>query len=257
MAAPNPIEAALTRRFPQALVSELIHAHAEAKKNLYLGGLRLSGVEGGRFCEASYRMLEHWIGAVVTPLGKTLDTTALSLKLAKLPYASQPDSIRLHIPRALRVVYDVRNQRDVAHLADGINPNFQDATLVCGVLDWVLAEWVRLAGAIPANDAQKLVDGIVERKAPVIQDFDGFLKVLNPNLKAPDFVLILLYQRGGQGATDAELMEWVLPRIRSNLSRTLSALTNKKAFIHRGADRYQITQLGVLEVETRRLFELP
>jgi hypothetical protein len=256
VAQPNSIEASLAPRFPQALVSELIQAHAEAKKNLYLGGLRLSGVEGGRFCEASYRMLQHWSGVPVTALGRTLDADTIARNLANLPQGSQPDSIRLHIPRALRVVYDIRNQRDVAHLADGIDPNVQDATLVCAVLDWVLAEWVRLARSIPANEAQRLVDGIVARRAPAIQEFDGFLKVLNPKLRAADFVLVLLYQRGPEGATYTDLKEWVLPAMRSHLGRTLRVLVTDRALVHKGPILYQITQRGILEVESRKLFEL-
>jgi hypothetical protein len=53
-------------------------------------------------------------------------------------------------------------------LGDGIDPNLQDATLVVGVLDWVLAEFVRLYHNVPANDVSKMVDGIVRRVAPGI-----------------------------------------------------------------------------------------
>jgi hypothetical protein len=47
-----------------------------------------------------------------------------------MPIGSAPDSIRLHIPRTFRVIYDIRNKRDAAHLGDGIDPNLQDSTLV-------------------------------------------------------------------------------------------------------------------------------
>ena len=69
---------------------------------------------------------------------------AIANYLQNLPSSAQPDSIRLHIPRALRMVYDIRNKRDAAHLANGIDPNLQDSTLVISVLDWVLAELIRL-----------------------------------------------------------------------------------------------------------------
>jgi hypothetical protein len=86
------------------------------------------------------------------------------------------DSIRLHIPRAIRVVYDIRNKRDAAHLADDIDPNLQDATLVISNLDWILAEFIRLYHNVSADEAQKIIEGLVARKVPVIEDFDGFLK---------------------------------------------------------------------------------
>ena len=33
-----------------------------------------------------------------------------------------------------------------AHLSDEIDPNLQDSTFVSSCLDWILAEFVRLAG---------------------------------------------------------------------------------------------------------------
>jgi hypothetical protein len=172
------IEAQLSGALPARLVEELLDAHAEAMRNYYLGGLRLSAVEGGRFCEAVFRILEYATTATFTPLGTSLSTDRLIDRLAQLPAASAPDSIRLHIPRSLRVVYDIRNKRDTAHLADGIDPNLQDATLVVNVLDWILAELVRIYHSVTPDQAAIMVDQIVTRKAPVIQDLQGFLKVL-------------------------------------------------------------------------------
>lgn len=138
------IPAQLSANLPVKLVEELLDAHAEAKRSSYAGGLRLSEVEGGRFCEAAFRILEHATTGTYTPLGKQLSTDRLIDQLAQLPASSSSESIRLHIPRALRVVYDIRNKRDAAHLADGIDPNLQDVTIVVAVLDWILAELIRL-----------------------------------------------------------------------------------------------------------------
>lgn len=229
----------------------------EAKRNFYLGGLRLSAVEGGRFSESALRILQEKTTGKYTPLNKKIDSDRIIIELANLPSGSHPDSIRLHIPRALRVVYDIRNNRDAAHLADGIDPNLQDATLVISVLDWVLAEFVRLYHSVSADDAQRIVQNLVGRRAPAVQDFNGFLKVLNPDLPASDHCLLLLYQRGSYGATLDELTTWARPPMRTNLKKTLYRLINDKAFIHSTADRFLITDTGIKEVERRRLYELP
>jgi hypothetical protein len=239
------------------LVDELLASYVDAKRNFYLGGLRLSAVEGGRFCEAAYRLLEQRAKGSFTPLASQLRTEKLGPFLENLPPSSQPDSIRLHIPRALRVVYDIRNKRDAAHLGDGIDPNLHDAFLVVSILDWVLSEFVRLYHSVDANEAQKIVESIVTRKAPAVQDFDGFLKVLNPHLPASDFVILLLYQRGPGGADFVALSEWVKPTMRKNLSRTLDQLTHDRAFIHQNSSGYHITATGMREVERRKLYELP
>lgn len=250
------IRSSLAIAYDPALVNELIEAYEEAKNNYYLGGLRLSAVEGGRFAEASFRMLQQETTGKFTPLGKTLPRTdKLITDLENQPNAAHPDSVRLHIPRALRVVYDIRNRRDAAHLADNIDPNLQDATLVVSTLDWILAEFVRMHHKVSADEAQKIVEELVTRVAPVIQDFDGFLKLLNPKLGATDQALVLLYQRGSTGAEFKELEQWVNPKSRTNLRRTLHALVHARAFAHQISDRYTITRSGQQDVERRKLVQ--
>ena len=249
------VRAGLVNAYDPRLVDELLAAYVEAKRNFYLGGLRLSAVEGGRFCEAAFRMLQQRATGRFVPLGQQLDTDGTIRTLAQIAGAAQPDSVRLHIPRTLRTVYDIRNRRDTAHLADGIDPNVQDATLVVSNLDWVLAEFVRLHHNVDANAAQAVVNTIVTRQAPVIQDFNGYLKVLNPSLHAGDHVLLLLYHRGNQGATADELAAWVRPSMKRNLKRTLTRLVDDEAFIHPDGAHLKITIAGQREVERRRLHQ--
>jgi hypothetical protein len=250
----STIEAQLASKLDAKLVSELLDAHKEAKRNFYLGGLRLSAVEGGRFCEAAFRLLEYVTkNKAFTPLGRQLDSEKLIHQLGSLPPTQFNDSIRLHIPRSLRLVYDIRNKRDAAHLADNIDPNLQDATLVVTVIDWVLAEFIRFYHNVPANTASKMVDGIVKRVAPVVQDFNGFLKILNPKLGVSDHCSVLLYQRGEDGATYDELEKWARPPMRANLKRTLDMLVDKKDYAHFDGSRYFITRHGERHVEQKNL----
>lgn len=245
------IRKGLVAALDPVLVDELLDAYHEAKSNYYLGGLRLSAVEGGRFCEAGFRLLQQQGFGKFDPIGRQLKVDKLIQELGNLPRNSHPDSIRLHIPRALRVVYDVRSNRDAAHLADGIDPNLQDATLVVGVLDWILSEFVRLHHQVKPDEAQRMVEDLVTRHAPVVQDFDGFLKVLRSDLEASPFCLVLLYQRGGEGATYDEMYDWAKPGMRGNLRRTLDRLVDDKAWVHRAGERYVITGSGQGEVEGR------
>lgn len=242
----------LQAAYDRSLVKELLAAYDEAKRNYYLGGHRLSAVEGGRFCEAGYRILEYATKGSFTPLGESLDTERVTRHLGGLPSSTYPKSLRIYIPRALRVVYDIRNSRDAAHLADGIDPNIQDATLVVSVIDWVLAEFIRLSGIASANVAQALVEGLVTRKIPVVQNFGGFPKVLRADLRAGDFILILLYHVGSEGALNSGLLQWVPISMRKNLRRTLQAL-EAKALIHQEGETVLITYAGQKLVETKGL----
>jgi|SRR5581483_6638522 len=249
----DQIAKSLKAHFTSQLVDELLAAYQEAKHNFFLGGLRLSAVEGGRFCEAALRMLQEKTTGIFTPLGQQIDAEKIIDQLRNLPKAVHSPSIRLHIPRTIRVVYDIRNNRDNAHLADSIDPNLQDATLVMSNLDWILAELLRQYHNVTAAEAQHIVDGLVSRSVPAIQDFNGFLKVLNPKLKVSEYALLLLYERGTTGATFAELERWVKPAMRRNLRRTLGRLVHDAAFVHDEGKRFYITKAGMHEVEKKNL----
>src|SRR5258706_6897156 len=245
----------LKARFDSRLVDELLSAYQEAKRNFFLGGLRLSAVEGGRFCEAAMRMLQQATTKRFTPLGQLIDSDRLFQQLKDSPRGTQPDSIRLNIPRVIRVIYDIRNGRDAAHLADDIDPNLQDATLVISNIDWTLAEFVRLYHDVKADEAQRIVDGLVVRAVPAVQHCDGFLKVLNPNLKASQFVLLLLYEGGSSGTSFNDIQAWVRPTMRSNLRATLRRLVDDSAVFHDDGERFYITPLGIKEVERKNLHQ--
>jgi hypothetical protein len=245
----------LAQFYDPKLVDELLAAYIETKRNFYLGNLRPSEVEGGRFCEAAFRVLEQHAKGKYTQIGKQLNTEAIKATLENA--VTEPDPTRFHIPRSLRVVYDIRNKRDAAHLGDGIDPNLQDSTLVVSTLDWVLAEFVRLRHGVSANEAQRIVESLVTRQAPVVQDFAGFLKVLNPKLSASDHMLVVLYPRGGEGATYNDLDKWARPPMKANLRRTLDQLTNERALLHFDGAKYYITGTGMQEVEKRKLYQMP
>jgi hypothetical protein len=250
------IKTSLVSRFPLKLVDELTECYMEQKRNFYLGRMRPNEVEGGRFAEAAFRMLQHAAGLPVTPLGTQLDTDTIVRTLGQLPSANANDSIRLHIPRTLRVIYDIRNKRDAAHLADGIDPNLQDSTFVSSAVDWVLAEFVRLAHGVSPDKAFALVKAITIRRIPAVEEFGDFLKTLRPSLGPSDRILLLLYHRADSGATSVELSNWLKPNQRANLNRTLNQLEHDKDYIVLGGATYQITRRGILAIESKKLIEI-
>lgn len=250
------IRSALLNRFPGKLVDELLECYKEQRRNFLLGNLRPNEVEGGRFAEAAFRLLEHCVGWGVTPIGTQLDSENLIRRLAAIPAGKALDSIRLHIPRTLRVIYDIRNKRDAAHLGDGIDPNLQDSTLVAAAMDWVLAEFVRVSGGLTAEQAFALVRAITTRRVPAVEDIDGFLKTLRPSLGPGDRVLLLLYHFADNGATAAELVSCLKPSQRGNLPRTLTQLEHDKDLIANIKGKYKITRRGIREIEDRTLIEI-
>lgn len=236
--------------FPDELVDELLDSYVETKRRLHLGDHRPQAVEGGRFSEAAFRMLQHATTGTYMALGKTLPS--VDKLLTTLENASgEPDSIRLHIPRTLKLIYDVRSKRDAAHLGDGIDPNLQDATLVVGSMDWVLAELVRLYHDVSADDAQAIIENLVSKEVPAVQEIAGHPVILK-DLQAREQALLLLYRTGAKGATLEALAGWLRADRNDHLRARLEKLDDQKLVLAHPTDgRYYLTSNGHSLVEAK------
>lgn len=236
---------------PLNLVDELLGAYTEAKRRFHLRDLRPQEVEGGRFSEAAFRLLQQATGRTVTPLGKQLPSVDTLVRQLEND-TSQADAIRFHIPRTLRLIYDVRNKRDAAHLGDGIDPNLQDATLVISNMDWIVAELVRLHHNVSADEAHAIIDDLVTKEVPAVEEIDGQPVILS-DLRPRDQALLMLYRAGTAGAALDELAGWLRTR-KDHLRDRLAKLDDEKlVLLHPRTGRYFITSNGHKDVEARGL----
>jgi hypothetical protein len=237
---------------PADLVKELLDSFVESKRRFHLGDFRPNAVEGGRFSEAALRILEWQTTGLYTPLSDPkFKADSVIVALGQLPAGSFPESVRLHLPRALRVIYDIRNKRNTAHLSDGIDPNLQDASIVIATLDWTLAELVRLHHSVSAADAQQIIESLVRRDVPMIQEFNGKPRILK-TLTHADHFLVLLYWWGDRPLDRKVLVSWAPPNMQKNPGRVLSGL-HSEFLITLSEGTAHITQLGLRSVEDRNL----
>ena len=243
----------LAAGIPAILVTEILEAYAEAKRRYYLGDLRPNLVEGGRFSEAAFRILQ-WAtdSGNFTPIGQSLPGVP-SLLGTLAQRTAFDESLRLHIPRVLQGIYQIRNTRNGPHLG-AIDVNKMDATLVVHNMNWVLAEFVRLYHNVNPDAAQSLVDDLVAREVPAMQLFDGYPRILK-DLSQADHLLVLLYWRGSAGATRTELSTW-MPNAsaKSNMSKNIKRLSDRH-LAHESGTNVNITYNGEKEVESRKLIE--
>jgi len=236
---------------PEPLVVQLLETYVEQKRRFHLGDHRPQAVEGGRFCEAGFRIVQHECGLAVTSLGRNLPGITDSVLAQFESATSAPDSARFHIPRALKSIYNIRNKRDAAHLADGIDPNLQDATLIVANMDWVMAELVRIHHGVPATEAQKIIEDLVTREVPAVQEIAGQPVILT-DLQPREQALLMLYRAGADGQTIDEMLGYLRTR-RDHLTDRLKKMQEKKRVLLHKNGRVYITYRGMREVEERRL----
>jgi hypothetical protein len=252
------IKQQLEKSFDRELLDKLFESHQRLTEHYYLGRHRPCALEGGRFAEVSLRMLQQVLTGTNIPLGTHITNFTDELrKLERLDKTKFKESLRIQIPRVLQVVFDIRNKRDIGHVGGDVDANFSDATLSLVSCNWVLTEFLRIYYTSDITEAQSLVNSLVKVRIPLIQDFNGYLKVLKPNLSVPDKVLALLYYCGADGATVKELHTWLANRIKvGHMNVTLSRLEHEKAYIHRDGERCFITDTGRKYVEENIPFQV-
>lgn len=239
---------------PEELVDELEKSYEELKENFYTGKHRPQEIEGGRFSEAGIRVCQFETGGVngstYTALSDDLPPFSNEVHRLRCLPDTHHDSLRIRIPRVLHSIYDVRNNRDAAHLTSDVDPNLADSKLVVANADWVVAELVRLYHDVGLDEAQARVDGLVKRHVPAIEMFGDTPKVLRPDLASAEQMLLILYHLDERGATTEEIADWLRIKRTHNARRTLRDLDQRREIhLDDTDDRAVITRRGIKTVE--------
>jgi len=216
--------------FPSDLVDALLNSYVEIKTNYIINKWEPSELNGGKFVESAIRMMQFECnGGSYTPIGTSIRNTFDELRRLEQTPASVLDSYRLHIPRCLGAIYNLRNRRGVGHLGGDINPNKADALIIITISEWVLAELYRINYNIDLTDAQKLVENLVSRKLELVFEGNGIKRILNPKLSIKDKILLLLYSSNQSVVTIDELIDDLKYKNKSYLkNKILTALDNEQ-----------------------------
>jgi hypothetical protein len=202
--------AGITALAGKDLADRLIAEYDEILKRFATGDHRPTGLSGGRFAEAAFRVCQAACHLTVTAIGRQLPRSdVLCAQLENVAAATCDESYRIHVPRALRTIYDFRNKRDVAHLGASVSPDFPDSALIVAVSGWVLAELVRLTFNCAPADAQAIVDSLADRRIPLVWQQGETIRVLDSALGFRERTLAVLYHLDPEHPSDKKLFDAV------------------------------------------------
>lgn len=243
---------------PDELRERLEQHYHKIKQSYIQGRYESSELNGGKFCEIVFRILEWHINeGNYTALGTSVRNLPQKLiNLGNNANTSFNDSVRFHIPQISSALYPIRNKRGVAHHAGGIDPNYMDATFVVSCADWIMAELVRLFHNVSLDEAQKIVESLVTKQIPVIWQIGDHKRVISPldrKLSAREKVLLLLYNEHPTIVTSADLLIWIEydPKNRSRFRSSILGGLHKEDLIHFDAktDEVHLSLVGIRYVE--------
>jgi len=246
----------LSPPLPKELVSNLIGEYIKIKENLFLGRLGPSELKAGRFCECALRIIEYLHDGNYTNLGGQIDKDSLINQVES--NTDLPDGIRLYIPRLCRALYDVRSNRDVAHVDENIDPNKPDSLLVSKGADWILTELVRAyyPSSISVEKARAIVLKINELNIPIVQKSMGEVMVQRKDMSYDDQSLVILYHEYPDLISDDNLYEWTGYSVRSTFKESvLEGLHEERKIFYKNG-MCQISNRGRVYVEKNIDMEL-
>jgi len=232
----------LARYIDKTIIDEILEHYRALKTAYQLQDYEKCLIRGGKFSEAVMKAI-HFLRtsqvirriSVESEINDTLKETSLG------------DSIRLLIPRAIRVLYGHRSQRGGAHTYP-FNPNAMDASLVSSTADWILAELVRLYYTTDPDGALTIVKALTSKTAPFIEYIDGDYVVLRQNASAREQIELILYSRYPSRTTPTQLKGWITDHPARSIVTSLQWMEKDK-HIHRNNEGVMLTTLGIRNVE--------
>lgn len=183
-------------------------------------------LSGGKFCEIVYTILQgHAKGTYSAKPAKPANFVDACKKLET--NSGEPRSFQILIPRLLPALYEIRNNRGVGHVGGDVDPNHMDALAVLSMSNWIMAELVRVLHSVHVDEAQALVDNLVERRVPIVWKGGNMKRVLDPSMPLKDQILVLLASTTGQVAV-SDLLLWTDTKNKTYFLKLLRQLHRKR-----------------------------
>lgn len=252
--------ASVLSSIPSLLRSELLSEFDKIVRNYREGRWEPAELNGGKFCEVVFAIVDGFVRkSYPDKVAKPHNFLDSCRKLEQSSKSAAPHSFRILIPRLLPGLYDIRSNRGVAHVGGDVDPNRMDAAIVVSMARWILAELIRVFHGVSIDEAQGVVDGLVDRMVPVIWELpDGRVRVLKASLSMRERMLVVLYRYYPDPLSERFLVDSVEHSNASIFRRDILRKAHKEALVHYDEnDRVvYLSQLGIREVEENVGLEL-
>jgi hypothetical protein len=204
----SPLDAALTN-VPADFRNRIIKNYLELKSRHAQNMHDAAGLSAGKFCESVVRLLQHELKKQVAPFGqRILNLSDECDSFAQVPRTIGNDSLRIVIPKAVSLLYPLRNKRGIGHVGGDIDANAIDGMTIARVADWIVCELIRIFHTTSLEEADALVTSLASRDIPDVWEVAGKKRVLRGDLDFKDKTLLLLYSSTESAVLAEDLFAW-------------------------------------------------
>jgi hypothetical protein len=209
-ASPTDLASLLATQFVARHIGPALTHYANAVEDYSKNDWEGCIAKAGKFVEALLKAAAVHCG-VSFETGRKFKADKLMNDLSQLSHGSFNDSLRLLIPRACRVVYDIASNRGARHDPDEVDPNSMDANVVMPLVSWLLAEAIRFVqkGAVDPAAAAGMVESLTERRYSVVEKIEGRVYLHAAKKSAVEVALVVLAQRHPKRMAPVDLIEAV------------------------------------------------
>lgn len=211
---------------PEGLRRPLIDEFSNIVNNFMERKWLPAELSGGRFCEIVYTIIDGYSSGSYQPSPQKPHNFVDACRRLE-NNSNIPRSFQILIPRLLPALYEIRNNRNVGHVGGDVDPDHMDSSAVVSISSWILAELIRVFHGVTTEEAQKLVDLIVERRSQIVWKSGDLRRVLKTDLPLRNQILILLGSSTSKVQAD-NLFVWTDYDNRSYFNRILRKLHDQR-----------------------------
>ncbi len=238
----DKLRTALSLKFPASKVDEVLDHYNILKRAARLDQYETCLVNGGKFVEAVLKCL-HYLQT-----GREVESVKVDEIVRQLENAAAlNDFERLTVPRILKAIYECRNKRGGAHNSS-FDPTKMDCAFVVAASNWVMEELARLYLTNDPVAAQTLVENLLVKELPMVEEIDGDYVILESELPARIQLELILYHHYPERCSVKDLIRWVHNHTANNVRTTLRNM-KRKNLTHENELGWKFTEAGVLEAE--------
>jgi len=239
------VEELINQGIDKTIVDKLIEEYRIVKREHLLGDDEKVILHSAKVSDLFLALIKNKVTRVVVDINNIYFNKLLD-EIVKYPKPNAEDVIlSLAIPRVAESIYTIRSKKDVAHVKT-IDPSFIDSSYCVSACDWMISELVLLFFKADPNEANELINSILKKKVPTVEEFeDGTIVILRRDLSLKNEILLTLYNFYPKRLSNANLMNLLKSK---KIYNPLYSLENER-LIHRTPDGSKLTKLGIKYVE--------